>query len=444
MSRMRDRRTGLSLLLTVCIVALLGSTGCSSATSSAASAPAAPDTQHAVTPNAAAPADAAGAAHGPPVPASLQDAALQLEALLGQHAVLAADMMRGRIRNDEDFGQAASAAIGRNTDDLAQLVGALFGAPAADQFRNLWANHVTALFNYSSGLATDDAGTRDRARAELVRFENDLAEFFSSASQGRLDPQAARSAVLTHVDHLLEQADAYAMGDYARSNELYRQGYTHTFGLGHTLATTLLPPDQAAVLAEPQWRLRSELGRLLGEHVALAIAALRAGATDSPDFAAAGAALDGNTSDLTGAVSSLFGEPAGTDFMTLWADHIDQLVAYTAGVAAQDPARRDAAQAALRGIEQRLAGFLDAAAGNTLGSPALAQALLAHDDMLLRQVDAFVAKDYPQANDLSYRAYQDMFGLSRQLSDAFGATAAARLPTGGAQTGAGGTAPGPR
>jgi len=37
-----------------------------------------------------------------------------------------------------------------------------------------------------------------------------------------------------------------------------------------------------------------------------------------------------------------------------------------------------------------------------------------------------------------------MFTLARQLSDAFGATAAARLPTGGAQTGAGGTVPGPR
>jgi hypothetical protein len=93
--------------------------------------------------------------------------------------------------------------------------------------------------------------------------------------------------VLTHVDHLLAQADAYAMGDYARSNELYRQGYTHTFGLGHALATTLLPADQAAVLTEPQWRVRSELGRLLGEHVALAVAALRAGAANSPDFAAA-------------------------------------------------------------------------------------------------------------------------------------------------------------
>ena len=384
------------------------------------------------------------AASPPPVLATLQDGALRLESLLGQHAVLAADMMRGRIRNDEDFGQAASAAVTRNTDDLAQLVGALSGAPAADQFRALWANHVIALFTYSRGLASDDAAARDQARAELVRFENDIAAFFASAAQGRLSPETARSAVLTHVDHLLAQADAYAVGDYARSNELYRQGYTHTFGLGHALATTLLPADQAAVLAEPQWRVRSELGRLLGEHVALAVAALRAGAADSPDFAAAGAALDGNTDDLTGLVGSLFGEPTRTVFRTLWAEHINQLVAYTAAVAAHDPGRRDAAQAALRGLEQRAAGFLDAAAASNLGTPELVQALVAHDDMLLRQVDAFVAKDYRQSNDLSYRAYQDMFGLARQLSDAFGATVAARLPASGAQTGSDGTAPGPR
>jgi hypothetical protein len=380
----------------------------------------------------------------PPVPATLQDGALRLESLLGQHAVLAADMMRGRIRNDEDFGQAASAAVTRNTDDLAQLVGALSGAPAADQFRALWANHVIALFTYSRGLASDDAAARDQARAELVRFENDIAAFFASAAQGRLSPETARSAVLTHVDHLLAQADAYAVGDYARSNELYRQGYTHTFGLGHALATTLLPADQAAVLTEPQWRVRSELGRLLGEHVALAVAALRAGAAGSPDSAAARAALDGNTDDLTGLVGSLFGEPTRTVFRTLWAEHINQLVAYTAAVAAHDPGRRDAAQAALRGLEQRAAGFLDAAAASNPGTPELVQALVAHDDMLLRQVDAFVAKDYRQSNDLSYRAYQDMFGLAGQLSDAFGATVAARLPASGAPTGSDGTAPGPR
>ena len=248
----------------------------------------------------------------------------------------------------------------------------------------------------------------------------------------------------THVEHLLDQADAYAARDYARANADYRAGYTHTFMLGHALASTLLPPDQAAVLNEPQWRLRSELGRLLGEHIALTVGTLRAGATNSPDFTDSASALNANTSDLTASMASLFGQEAGNQFMTLWADHVDQLVAYTAGVAAGDDGRRDAARAALRDGEQRLATFLDTASGSRLGSAPFAQALAASDDMLVGQVDAFVAKDYPRANDLSYRAYQDMFGTARQLSDAFGAMVAARLPEGGAQTGAGGTASGPR
>jgi hypothetical protein len=371
---------------------------------------------------------------------SSADKALQLEALLGQHSVLAADLMRGRIRNDDDFGQAANVAVTRNTDDLTAMVGSLFGDQAATAFRGLWTDHVTALFNYSRGLATNDTAVRDDAKTQLVEFENQLADFFSSASQGRLPRDAARAAVQTHVEHLTEQADAYAAKDYARSDALYRETYAHTFDLGHSLAATLLPPDQAAALDQPTWRLRSALDRLLGEHVALAVAALRAGGTNSPDFPAAADALDGNTRDLAAAMGTLFGPDAGQQFMSLWADHIDQLVSYTAGVAADDPAKRDAATASLRDFEGRLAAFLEGATGNKMQSGDLAKAFLSHDEMLTQQVDAFAGRDFPRAHDLAYSTYQDMFGLSGQLAEAFGETVAARLPQGGAHTGAGGTA----
>ena len=374
---------------------------------------------------------------------SPSDLALQLESLLGQHSVLAADMMRGRIRNDEDFGQATNAAIARNTDDLAAVIATLSGAQAASEFRTRWAEHVTELFNYSRGLADNDPAVQDEAREELIEYEGELADYFSSASQGRLPREAARMAVLTHVDHLLQQADAYAAGDYGRADDLYRQGYSHTFEIGRAIAATLLPPDQAATLQEPPWRLRSELDRLLGEHVALAVAALRAGATNSPDFTAAADALNGNTSDLTAAMATLFGAQAGQQFMSLWADHIDQLVSYTAGVAANDDRRREAARGRLRAFENQLAGFLASATGNTLGSTDLAKAFLAHDEMLTRQVDAFAGKNYREAHELAYNTYRDMFGLARQLADAFGETVAARLPHGGARTGAGGMAEAP-
>jgi hypothetical protein len=299
---------------------------------------------------------------------------------------------------------------------------------------------VRALFNYSRGLATDDTAARDDAKTQLVDFENQLADFFSSASQGRLPRDAARAAVQMHVEHLTGQADAYAAKDYARSDALYRETYAHTFDLGHALAATLLPPDQAAALDQPSWRLRSALDRLLGEHVALAVGALRAGGTNSPDFPAAADALNGNTRDLAAAMGTLFGPQAGQQFLSLWADHIDQLVSYTAGVAADDPAKRDAAKASLRDFEGRLAAFLASATGNKMHSADLAKAFLSHDEMLTQQVDAFAGRDFPRAHDLAYSTYQDMFGLSGRLAEAFGDTVAARLPQGGAHTGAGGTA----
>lgn len=370
------------------------------------------------------------------------DVALQLEALLGQHSVLVADMMRSRIRNDADFAQAASTAVTRNTDDITAVVKAMFGDDAAAKFRSAWSDHTTAFFNYARGLAANDTAARDDARAQLVKFESGLGDFFAGASQGRLPQAAARSALTTHVDHLLRQADEYAAHDYDRAADDYRTAYSHAFGIGQALAGTLLPPDKAAPLSQPSWQLRSELDRLLGEHIALAVATLRAGATESPDFSASAANLDKNTAELTSAMGTLFGAAAGQQFMTLWADHIDALVGYTTAVASNDGAGRQASLDKLRGFEGKLAAFLGTATGSRIPSADLASAFLHHDQMLTQQVDAMATKDYAKAHELAYNAYQDMFGLAKQLSEAFGETVAARLPQGGAETGAGGTAPG--
>jgi hypothetical protein len=68
-------------------------------------------------------------------------------------------------------------------------------------------------------------------------------------------------------------------------------------------------------------------------------------------------------------VAGPFGEPTRTVFRMLWAEHTDQLMAVTA----QDQDRRDNAQAALRGLEQRAAGLLGAATTIKPGSPELVQ-----------------------------------------------------------------------
>src|SRR5882724_2826138 len=210
---------------------------------------------------------AAVAAHAA-VSATAADLAIRLEALLGEHSVLAADLMRSRIRGDDDFVQAANAALGKNTDAMTTLIGQLFGKSTATRFGPMWSEHIVALFGYAGALAGHDDAARAAARGELTEYEKDLGAFFAGASHGRLSVAAADAAIVTHVGHLTMQADAYAAGDYATADQVYREGYQHTYDLGLTLAEALLPAADRATLRAPIWRLRSQLGKLLAEHAA--------------------------------------------------------------------------------------------------------------------------------------------------------------------------------
>src|SRR3954469_4988076 len=95
---------------------------------------------------------------------SAADLAIQFEALLGQHSVLAADVMRSRIRGDDDFVQAANAALGKNTDAMSALVGQLFGAATAKKFAPMWSQHIVALVAYAGALSDQDKDALADAR----------------------------------------------------------------------------------------------------------------------------------------------------------------------------------------------------------------------------------------------------------------------------------------
>ncbi|MBU2664790.1 hypothetical protein KOI35_14910 [Actinoplanes bogorensis] len=368
------------------------------------------------------------------------DLAVDFEALLGQHSVLASNMMRSRFRGDDDFVQAANASLGRNTDDMTGLVGKLFGDATAAKFRPLWSEHVVMLFAYAGALADHDDTAKAKALAELTEYETRLAQFFSGASQGRLPMATALPLVVTHIEHLTGQADAYAAGDYTKADELFRMGFQHTYDLGLGLAKALLPPSDTAVLDEPVWRLRSQLGKLLAEHAVLIEDTTRAAVTRTPDFTASGQSMNANTSDIAAAVDTLFNAAAAKQFQQLWGTHVEALVAYAAATAAKDTAKQQMARDTLTKFQKDLAKFLSAATNGRATPAALEAALGEHDRMLMQHADLYAAKNYQSAHDIAYETYDHMFHLARTLADAFGSTVAAKLPKGGAATGFGGLA----
>ncbi len=313
---------------------------------------------------------------------------VRLQSLLGQHTVLASDMMRARVRRDPDFAQAAEVALTRNTQALSSLVATVLGSDAGRKFSDLWAQHLTQLYAYADAAAggSGQAGAKDQARRQLATLEQQLGDLLVAGSHGRLDAAAARQQVTMHVDGLLAQTDAYAAKDYARADAAYDHDFQHGFAMGGAAAAALLPKADAAALGTPTWQLRSGLTQLLGEHVALVVASMRASTTNEADFAALGSALNKNTTALAGALDTLFGPAAAHGFQSLWADHVDALLDATQATAKHDTAAVASAQTRLRKFEPALASFLSGALGSRLGADALARAFAMHDTMLVDEV----------------------------------------------------------
>jgi hypothetical protein len=167
-----------------------------------------------------------------------------------------------------------------------------------------------------------------------------------------------------------------------------------------------------AELSSPAADLRVALNRLLSEHAALAMEAMRQGVDtgdlSDPEFTAAAGALQGNTDDLTAAIESVYGADAGDAFRTQWEAHIGFFVDYTVGVATDDDAAKQAALDELAGYREDFAAFLESATGGGLPADAAADALQMHVDQLVAQIDAYAAGDYAAAYAAAREAYHHM------------------------------------
>ena len=368
-----------------------------------------------------------------------------LERLLGAHVLYADELARARIGGEPELVEATAGSVQRNQAQLVEAVTALGGPQVAEQFRSAWQNHVDVLGSYSTALRDGDTAAQEAARTAYADAERRLAESFGTITGGTIPAPALAEAATAHGNHLLAQADAFAAGDHARAYQVQRDAFAHMIAAADILARGIATAKglPAAELDAPRRQLQSALSRLLAEHMGLMVQLMRAAQTGSPDFAAAGDAVNANSAELAGAIQTLYGEPASRQFLDIWAGHVEALVEYARTAAEdQDEAARERARAAGADYAPELARFLAGATEQRLPAIDLAAALTEHDDHLRDQVDAYAAGDLEQAQVLAERGYAHMFELSQTLATAIGDAVAARLPQGGPATGGGGLAGG--
>ncbi|HET9970423.1 MAG TPA: hypothetical protein VFQ68_19470 [Streptosporangiaceae bacterium] len=423
---------------------VLGACGCTASSTSSTGSMASSPTRSASQP---APTESMAMQAEPTSPLDPKKQTVQLrtglEELLGQDTFVGIRVVRSRLRTDPDFAQATVDALSRNSDDLATLVGRVYGSAPSKKFRQLWESQQEGLVAYARAVSQHDQAGKAAARRQLDAFPGQVAQYLHTLTAGGTTVPAVSSRLSTHVDDLIRFTDAYAAGDYATAYRIERTDYEREFGLGTVIAAGIAGGpggDLPASFDSPLTRLRSAFGELLGEHMQLVVDAMGAALRGGPEFKADAAQVNADTAQLAGAFGVLFGPSSGAKFTSLWGDHVDALVSYSGAVATKDQKGENQALAQLAAFEKHLATFLSTSTDGRLTAPGLSEVLHMHDRDLVEQLDAYARGDYSTAYNVAYEGYQHMFAVAGMLSTAIGPTIAARLPKGGVQTGGGGMA----
>jgi hypothetical protein len=374
-------------------------------------------------------------ASGPPThrapnfntPAAALRAALDVG--LAEHAFLMGEAMRAGLRMDADF-DAVGVSLEANSDHLAAMVGDVYGADAATAFGELWRSHVAYLIDYTRALATDDDAARQLADHQLHTYVQEFSAFLASAN-----PNLPQDVVAELVNEHVQQLEGIAAFDQGRYEEAYpaiHRTYNHMFTIGDALseAIALQFPDRfsgKSVAFSPAGDLRIALDRLLGEHTALAVTAMRASVARAGDEEAAASALDRNTRAIGSWVRSVYGRAAADSFTRLWTSHTDAYLGYVDALTSGDEAGQQTALDRLADYRSDFSRFL-ARANPELSASALRGLLRRHTNQLIEQTDAYVAGDYSRAYELARETFHHATGMADALALAIAAQFPDKFP----------------
>jgi hypothetical protein len=384
-----------ALLLTAC-----GTGDGTTEPASAAQEDAGTDIDTATDPDGSAEADAGGhdmdEVDAAAVDVTAEELRATLNRLLQEHVYLAGLATGEALAGNEAGFEAAAGQLTRgNTADLADLVGAVYGADVREQFFGFWNSHIEMFVDYTVATAEGDEAAQEDAVERLIGYSQELADTFETLTDGALPASATQPAIQEHVVTLKEAVDAQAAGDAEAAFANLRAAAHHMDGMAEALAGAIatqhgLEGDASSDLAG----VRSELNALLQEHVYLAGAFTGTALAGEDATAAQNALIGGNTEDLADLVAAVYGDRADRDeFVQFWNSHILMFAAYTEGVATDDGSAQQAAVEDLLSYSEDLAVAFEQLTAGELPASASQPLIQEHITSLAPAVDAQGAGD---------------------------------------------------
>jgi hypothetical protein len=284
---------------------------------------------------------------------SAADLRTTLNLLLSEHITFASKATAAALGGRMDEFTGYSDLLNDNGNDIADLVGSVYGDSAETMFKGIWGAHNGYFVDYTKGVAADDDDKKNAAVTNLTdKYVPDFSKLVAGATG--LKEEDVASLTMEHVTKTKAIVDAQAAAlksksqdDWAKAYSAIRDGFAHMKMIGDALSEAIASQHSSTFKGDPKTAavdLRVSLNQALQEHLYLATFATGAalGGRDG-EFAAASDALNANGNDIGDVIGKLYDDAAKTTFEGLWNAHNGYFVSYTKGVAAKDDDMKNAA-----------------------------------------------------------------------------------------------------
>ena len=157
-----------------------------------------------------------------------------LNVKLAEHVWLAGAAVNGAVKGTPGEFDAAAAALDGNSQDLAGMIGSVYGAEAGEAFLGLWRAHIGMFVDYTQGKATGDQAKIDKAVTDLEGYSRDFAVFLNGAND-QLPVETVEELLNHHVKHTKDAIDA-VVGGQADAFSVLRNAGQHMADIADPLA----------------------------------------------------------------------------------------------------------------------------------------------------------------------------------------------------------------
>lgn len=171
------------------------------------------------------------------------DLRVLLNGLEQEHVALAADATRAGFDGTKSFTPAAGS-LDKNSHDIADAIGSVYGKAAGDKFYQIWNSHIGFFVDYTVAAKKGDKAGMAVAVTNLGGYVDAISTFFSEANPNL--PKAAVSQLISvHVGLLKDAVDTYGAGDIDASFAKERETRTQIGTIANAIAGAVVKQNPA-------------------------------------------------------------------------------------------------------------------------------------------------------------------------------------------------------